>query len=162
MINPPSASSPNWGISASPHEMAALCPWRFQLPSSAHSWTPPCPSRDVDTKKIRNSHQPCFLYKDNLLLTPVVSREGSLSGNEHGLVKIHIACSWISETANGLCPSSPSRKMMKKTVEKRRFFCIDANPANSSQMLLTQIPNLPGDKGRTQRVGNYKAGSPFY
>lgn len=153
MINPPSAFPPNWGISAvsaSPRKMAALCPWWSELPFSLCSWTPPCPPQDVDTKsislqasyeeqkyllasttsslsKICNSLQPCFLHKDNLLLTPVVSSEGSLTGSEHDLVKI--------------LPKPHCVQLDFRNWKWVISSYIDANPANLSQTLLVQLPN---------------------
>lgn len=70
-----------------------------------------------------NSLQPCFFYKDNLLLIPVVSSEGSLTGSEHHLVKILLRprcmqrdfrnCKWVI--------SSPTPRKIKETVEKEGF-----------------------------------------
>lgn len=99
--------------------------------------------------KICDSLQLCFLYKDNLLLTPVVSSEGSLAWSEHYLVKILLRPHWMQldfRNCNWVMPS-PSPRKIKGTVGKNKAFCIDAKAANLSQLIFAQQPDLLEDKG---------------
>lgn len=91
--------------------------------------------------KICNSLQLCFLHKDNLLLTPVVSSEGSLAGSEHCLEKIisKPRCMQLDfRNCNWVMPS-PSLQENKKKEEGNsggnEAFSIDAETANLSQLI---------------------------
>lgn len=108
--------------------------------------------------KICNSLQLCFLYKDNLLLTPVVSSEGSLSGSEHYLGKIlsRPHCMQLDfRNCNWVMPS-PSPRKIKGTVGKNKAFCIDAKPANLSQLIFAQLPDLQKTKDELKWLGTMK------